>query len=358
MVYRVAQPAATNRDGLGNRDSGTMASPAMTVQVEPRADRPTSRWSSRGFTVLKVGLSALAIGLVLRTVDLSAAWERIAVQDFRYLMAAVGALMLQIWVGGLRWHVILRRLGAPAKILTSLKLFYIAVFFNTCLWGAVGGDVVRGWLSYRGNVRAGTAVNSIVLDRVAALAGVALLVLASTPYWTARFGHAPVTWVPGVVAAAGLFGILIVAQFDRLPQSWQRLQPMLLLQALGAATRTIFLRPAAAGPTLALAVVAQIMMALTAYFVARSLAIGVSLIDCLVLMQPVALLTSLPISIGGWGVRETAIIAMFGLVGIPASASLVLSVQLGLLTMAVSFPGLVLWFMLKPKHGATVASAT
>jgi len=74
-------------------------------------------------------------------------------------------------------------------------------------------------------------------------------------------------------------------------------------------------------------------------------------------MQPVVLITSLPISIGGWGVRETAMIAVFGLVGVPSSAALVLSVQLGLLTMVVSTPGLLLRFMLKPKDGAAATSA-
>jgi uncharacterized membrane protein YbhN (UPF0104 family) len=129
-----------------------------------------------------------------------------------------------------------------------------------------------------------------------------------------------------------------------------------LVQSLGEATRTIFLRPAAAVPTLLLAVSAQILMAVTAYLLGQSLAIGLSLLDCLVLMQPVVLLTSLPISIGGWGVRETAMIGLLGLVGVPASAALLLSVELGLIAMVASLPGLVLWFMVKPKNAAAIAS--
>lgn len=102
-------------------------------------------------------------------------------------------------------------------------------------------------------------------------------------------------------------------------------------QSLGEGTSTIFLRPVPSVPTLLLAVAGQALMARTVYLAAQSLAIEVSLLDCLVLIQPVTLLTSLPISIGGWGVRETAMIGVFGLVGVPASAALVLSVQIGLL---------------------------
>jgi uncharacterized protein (TIRG00374 family) len=241
-------------------------------------------------------------------------------------------------------------------VLTSLQLYFIAVFFNICLWGSISGDVVRGWLSLRDKVPAEIAVNSVILDRVAALAGVALLVLATTPYWMARFDHSAGALVPAALAVAGLLGIVVVSQLDRLPQSWQSLRPVLLLHSLGTATRTIFLRPSAAVPTLIVAVLSQLLSALTAYFVARSLSVGVSLLDCMVLMQLIALITALPISIGGWGVRETAIIGILGLVGVPASAALALSVQLGLLAMVVSLPGLVLWFMMKPRHGAAVTS--
>jgi glycosyltransferase 2 family protein len=319
-------------------------------QVEAYPDQPPSRQSSWGFTFLKIGLSALAVGLVLHTVDLSAAWGRMAGQDVGYLLAAAGAMMLQICVGGLRWHVILKRLQAPARVLTSLQLFYISAFFNVCLWGAVGGDVVRGWLSYRGKVSARTSINSIVLDRVAALAGVALLVLITAPYWATKFENRTLALLPAGVAAAGLLGIVVLAQFERLPQSWRHLRPMRLVQSLGEATQTIFLRPAAAVPTLLLAITAQALMALSAYFLAQSLSIGLSLIDCLVLMQPVALLTSLPISVGGWGVRETAMIGILGLVGVHSTAALALSVELGLLAMVISAPGLIFWFVLKPKR--------
>jgi uncharacterized membrane protein YbhN (UPF0104 family) len=262
-------------------------------------------------------------------------------------------LLVQIGVGGLRWHAILKGLRAPAKVIASLQLYYIAVFFNVCLWGAVGGDIIRGWLCYRRNVPARTALNSVILDRVSALTGVALLMLATIPYWLARLDNIALALLPPGLAAAGLLGIVAVAQLHSLPQSWQRLRVVRLVQPLGEATHAIFLRPAAAIPTLVLAVGAQTLTALAAYLVAQSLGIGVSLLDCLVLMQPVVLLTSLPISIGGWGVRESAMIAIFGVVGISSSAALALSVQLGLLAMAVSTPGLLLWFLVKPPDEAT-----
>jgi len=76
-------------------------------------------------------------------------------------------------------------------------------------------------------------------------------------------------------------------------------------------------------------------------------------------MQPVALVANLPISVGGWGVRETAMIALFGLIGVPASATLVLSIQLGLLSLIVALPGGLLWLALKSRApNLSVASSS
>ncbi|MBL4690700.1 MAG: flippase-like domain-containing protein [Rhodospirillales bacterium] len=82
----------------------------------------------------------------------------------------------------------------------------------------------------------------------------------------------------------------------------------------------------------------------TAIFIlAVGLNLNVTFFDCLALFPPVMLATAIPISIGGWGVREGAMVATFGLVGVPTEGGLVLSVLAGLIGIMVSLPGGVLW---------------
>jgi uncharacterized membrane protein YbhN (UPF0104 family) len=311
--------------------------------------RLTRRQKTWALTILKVALSLLAVGVVVSTVDLSSAWRRAATQNLWLVLAAIGITILQIAIGGLRWHVVLRRLGVQAALPESLRLFYIAAFFNACLWGAISGDIVRAWLSSRNREETAVIVHSVVLDRVAALAGVSILVLATAPWLVARAGFGTIAWLPLGIAALGLAGIGLVARLGRLPATWQQHRAARLLQALGNATGAVFLNTAAAVPVLGLAVLAQVAMAIAAYAVSASLEIDLTVLDCLVLMQPVALITALPISVGGWGVREAAVIGVLGLAGVPAGAALVLSVQIGVLTILASLPGGVLWLLLRSK---------
>ena len=188
----------------------------------------------------------------------------------------------------------------------------------------------------------------MLLDRVAAVAAAALLVLTTAPLFGERAGLA-FTAVLAALAAGLLGGIVVAAQIHRIPLDWQRGALLRGIAALSRATATVFLRPAALA-TLGIAVVTQIAMALAAYLLAGSLRIDIGAADRLLLSQPVALVTALPISVGGWGTREATMIALFGLIGVAPSAALALSVQLGLLNIVMTLPGGALWLLTRDRY--------
>lgn len=302
------------------------------------------------FTLAKLALSALAISYVAFTVDLAAAWQHMIEQSPALLAAATVILVGQIILGGLRWHVILASLGARTSAPESLRTFYVAAFFSNWLWGAaVAGDAMRAWLALPMRLSAMAAISSIILDRAMAVAGVAVLVIVTAPLLAARIGFAAAASISAAAALTILLGISVLVQLDRLPLNWQRNRSLRALLTLSVATRTIFLRPKTGLSALGLAAAAQFALSLSAYLLAWSMSIGLSLLDCLVLIQPVVLFTALPISIGGWGVRETAMIGLLAVAGVPASAALALSVQLGLLSMLAALPGLGMWLRLKRR---------
>jgi glycosyltransferase 2 family protein len=173
--------------------------------------------------------------------------------------------------------------------------------------------------------------------------------IVSAPWFLNRFGFALQGWLPSFVAAALLLGIAALAQLDRLPAAWQRFLPLRLLGSLGAATRELFLRPSAALPAIGAAVAGQIALAVATYAMALSLNINIGLMDCIVIMQVVALIVAIPISVGGWGMRELSVVALLGLIGVPSGSALLLSIQLGLVALAVNLPGAAFWLTLRPR---------
>ena len=73
--------------------------------------------------------------------------------------------------------------------------------------------------------------------------------------------------------------------------------------------------------------------------------LDVRLLDCILLVPPVILVTVVPISIAGWGVREGAMVVAFGFIDVPASAAFAVSVLFGLTLAAASLPGSLIWWL-------------
>jgi hypothetical protein len=64
------------------------------------------------------------------------------------------------------------------------------------------------------------------------------------------------------------------------------------------------------------------------------------------------LISMVPISIAGWGVREGAMVSAFGLVGLRAADALAMSIVFGLIVSLVGVPGGVIWALTRPKRAA------
>ena len=314
-----------------------------TACAGPAEAAKPSRWRSRSIMLLQAALTGAAVAAVILKVDISAAWRQAATQQPTPLLIALALMLLQVLLGAMRWHVIRTRLGARVSFSQSFRLFYIAIFFNSYVWGSVSGDILRAWLSYQGDRNRKLAVTSVVLDKAAAVAGVAILVIVCTPLMVARLGDALPLVMSAAVALAAIAAIIALARLERLPTAWLKTRIVRLLQALGGGTRLVFFNPGAAAAALGFAILAQIAFGACAFALATSLKINVTLVDCIALLQPVALVSALPISLGGWGIRETTMIVLFGLVGVSSSAALVLSVQLGVLSLVAVLPGGAAW---------------
>ena len=68
-----------------------------------------------------------------------------------------------------------------------------------------------------------------------------------------------------------------------------------------------------------------------------------SFVDCAVTLAPGLLVALVPVSLGGWGVREGAFVVLLGFYGVAPEQSLIVSVLFGIALFLASLPGLVLW---------------
>jgi uncharacterized membrane protein YbhN (UPF0104 family) len=307
--------------------------------------------------LVKGGVSAGLIGWVLSKVDLAGAWAQAKDVDPWMLVASVVLMVVQIKLGAVRWGMVLEALSGRLSRMQTLALYYIGVFFSIVLPGAVGGDAMRIWFSRRAGLSLAASVNSVMLERAVTVLGLVLLVAATQPLLLARVPGIPGAWVFPLLSLAGIAGILVLSVLDTLPQSLFRWRVVRGLAMLAADTRRVFFQPRFGLPVLAVAILGHINLSLSVYVLARGLHLNVDVLDTLVLVPPVILIMTLPISIAGWGVRETAMVAAFGFIGVSHQSALVLSVLFGVVTMVTALPGGVVFLLSGDLRGGEVPVA-
>lgn len=298
--------------------------------------------------LIKLCLTLAAFAFIFHSVEIAHIAEILKTQEYDFLGEAVILLLAQFILGALRWHMILRAIaddGAPPlTLLPAIKLYYISIFFNNCLPGTVGGDVVRVWLAKAQHMSLSIAIHSVVIDRLIALLALGLLVLITLPFMAHMLGVDPwLVWLAVIIVAVlgllGLYAIHVICK--RLP-NWR------LAQWIGyflASLKMLWVRPFMSLSSLAYAMVAHGCFSLCCYVLAQSLHIDLSLSDALTLMPLVLLISIMPLSIGGWGVREVGMVGMLALAGVPAAQATLMGIEIGLLNIILTLPAGILWLI-------------
>jgi hypothetical protein len=109
------------------------------------------------------------------------------------------------------------------------------------------------------------------------------------------------------------------------------------------------LRKALSSPVLSMAIMilagsVQLLLVVAIFLCAQGMSVHLDFGAALLVIPTVMLVSMIPISFAGWGVREGAMVLGLGVLGISEHDALAISVAFGLLQIIVGLPGGALWW--------------
>ena len=297
----------------------------------------------RVFALLKLAVSVALLYLLLRSTDTAVVAGILGRLPIMAIAAACALLVLQTLVLATRWWLVMAAIGAPLSYGKIVSLTYIGLFFNQVLPTSFGGDAVRMWQAYRAGISREAAVGGVLLERASGVVGLVILSTLGVLYMGPKIDNEVIRL--GLLAMLPLtfLGVSVLASLDRMPDRWRRLPVLGDLTRLTADSRRVFFVPATAIPLLLLSILSHALAAGVVYAFAEGLQLDLSVWDCLALFPAVILVTLIPISFAGWGLREGAMVAFFGFAGVDPGTALALSLAFGAALMAVALPGCAFW---------------
>lgn len=286
--------------------------------------------------LIRLLVSVSILVLILHSIDIRQALQVAVRARLDWLLLALLMQFGSTAVSAYRWQLIMRNLGFGQTFSFYWDSFFKGMFFNQGLPTSIGGDALRVLDVARRGFRKRDVLVGVVIDRITGLGALLLLTLVAhliNPDLLPDQVYRLILWL----LAAGLLGFCSLSLLVRL--AWLARYPQLavlktlsdrLFQAVSL-HRFLLLASSLLVP----------LLAMLAFFAAgQALGLRYDLLTYFAIVPPALVLTVVPVSIAGWGVREGVLVGLFSLIGADKTVVLMMSLIYGILLILVSLPGL------------------
>lgn len=299
-----------------------------------------ARWTLTLMMLAGVAWLVDSSDLLARLSDLSPAWLMLA------LLISVPQIMLSAW----RWRLTARHMGLTLPMPTAIREYYLSTFLNQILPGGVTGDLGRAWRHGARDATHGAALRAVIIERASGQVALLLVAIATLLLFTPlREGviahvsrankilhdhtdipHALIYVVTGVILAGG------TVIWRHSPQWLSALRRDL---RRGLWNRRLWLRQLASSLAIVLSYVLVFVCC------TRALGESLSVTAVMALTPPVLMAMAVPLSVAGWGIRESAAALIWMLAGLPAQQGVAISMTYGAIILLSSLPGALVMMM-------------
>ncbi|MBX4935663.1 lysylphosphatidylglycerol synthase transmembrane domain-containing protein [Rhizobium bangladeshense] len=301
--------------------------------------------------VLKV---AVALGLVIWIalgVDFAEGWAAVRTLSATTIWLSVFLLLLQALLSAWRWCLLSEMIGQRLKLRGAMKLFMQSLFYNQALPSPIPGDAARIFGAIKYGLTITEATLGVVLDRILTLFGLAVVALIGLIIMRGFYGHDfPIPYLVELTAlgVAGAIASALVFSWRR--QFFVRFVPA-KLHALNEALAAFLTHRRMLGVFL-LTLVIHGLSVVSLEILVLGLGLPLDWGQAAAAFPPVLLIAMLPISVGGWGLREGGMILSLAVFGIGTTDAATLSVVFGLLQLVIGLAGGV--FVLSRPHSGKI----
>jgi uncharacterized protein (TIRG00374 family) len=298
--------------------------------------KPRWRLNLRGLAQVVIGIGALV--LVVMKADAHALAASLRNTRVSYLPIAVAASFVVTWLMARRWGTILAAKGHRFTTARLFLYYLIGIFFTSFVpGGGVSGDVARLIYVDREVRDKALVLSTLVYERLIGVFTLLLIGVIAT-LLTPRSGHPDATTIYISEAVLALAFVAIVVLMS--PYVSSRLAR--LIRLAGQRVRAVRFTEAAARTleavtelrrdwtllmrTTALSIVIRIVWSLGCFVVALAMGLSLDLLTVFAFISLIDLVRLMPISVGGLGVREWAVVVLFATAGISREQAITFSI--------------------------------
>ncbi len=330
IVPATVHPVTSN--GPDAEDRGALARIGRVLQ-----------WAA-GSVWVRAFFTVLLLALIATLVDWGAAVDQLQDGSWPLFLAAIGVLFCSQLVGAWRWYYLLEGAGLPRPLPAVIRAYLMGAFANSFLPTAFGGDLARALLLAKPGPPLVRALLSVVVDRFLALWCLIVIAWLSLAIRPGTIPTSLALTLLAVTAAGLLASALLILLGMRGGSSLARRLPERVVEWARETRATLHLyrrRPRTLVIGFGLGLIFQGLTVTSLWLVAKAIDIDAPITLLAVVTPLVLVVTLIPISIAGFGLREGGMVVFLATADYSTTEATLLSLMSVVALVAASLPGAV-----------------
>ncbi|MDF5727603.1 MAG: lysylphosphatidylglycerol synthase transmembrane domain-containing protein [Rhizonema sp. PD38] len=292
-------------------------------------------------TIISLGF----IAFVLTRIDIAQTGKQFQSLSLPFILFALIYYTGCQWLSCLRWQVILRSSGYSIPIPNLLSSYFAGMFLNIFLPGSFGGDAYRIYRVAQQTKDSEAVLVSVFLERFTGLFALSALAIVGLPPAVKIVGRWDILLLFFGCVGALVGGVILIIspQLLIIIEPWLKKIRLQTLAARFAKIQFLLRQFTQHSQSLILSIFLSFLLMLSLvyyhYLIAQQLKIPISYLELSVFIPILAVITLLPISLGGIGVKECLWVYLFTRIGLTGEQALLLSVTTTILGWLLALPG-------------------
>lgn len=306
-------------------------------------------------TILKVSVTALFFYYIFKKIDIQHFAKTLSHARLEVLIGGFLVLWLGHCICLYRWRMLMRPLMPVPSVGNLFGIYCIGLFFNLTFPTVIGGDIVKVYYAGKPGKTYAQSFASAFLDRDAGMLAMMIIACFSVFVYPVSVPGIPVALIiwsvfslfvfANVAVFTPKFHHLLIALLRRMHLSKIALKVDMIsnaFQIMGKHQSVLWV-------ALAISLINQLLVISVTWIMALGLRLDISPSYFLIFVPVITLISMIPISLNGMGLREYSFMSLFGAIGVAPASCIALGILSSLVIILSSLPGGIVYILFRNK---------
>jgi len=279
---------------------------------------------------------------IAKSLSLSSLMSTFTTMDSGMLLIGFIVGLFCIIISAYQWQCLLDGEGIHIDLRKLTNLYLVGIAFNHFLPTGMGGDVVKAYYVGKEGQNVPGSASAVIMSRVTGFLGMICVSIPALILWHTIFSLSLITlFLLSCLAVCTALGgaLLFITLLPRLTGKWSNINLVRSITKIGQTIYKSCTRPHFMCKATLFGLIFHLSAALNYYCYAKTLNIPVPITFYLVAIPLTSLVTFLPISLNGYGLREGTLVAIFTTLHVSANTVLLTALLFDIQTLLFALIG-------------------